>query len=370
MNSNQALLALGDGSVFYGTRIGAKGSVNGELIFNTSMTGYQEILTDPSYAKQIVLFTYPHIGNTGTNLEDIESRSVWASGLVIRDLPLMTSSWRNELILEDYLKKRNIVGISNIDTRQLARIIRTKGSQSCSIISGKDISEKKAIHLANDFHGIGGTDLAREVTTASSYSFRDVFPQEHEGVMKFKVVAYDFGIKTNILRILQSKGCDVTVVPATMSTEEVLSLSPDGIFLSNGPGDPEPCVYAVKAIKELIEEKLPIFGICLGHQLLGLSLGAKTVKMKYGHHGSNHPVKNLETGLVAITSQNHGFTLSDDLLPPDLIVTHRSLFDNSIQGIKHSKLPLFGFQGHPEASPGPRDLNVFFNQFIELMEKR
>ena len=370
MNGNKAILALEDGTIFFGKGIGVRGSVNGELIFNTSMTGYQEILTDPSYNKQIILFNYPHIGNTGTNSDDIESASTWASGLVIRDLPIITSSWRNELTFDEFLKKRNMVGICGIDTRELTKIIRSNGAQSCSIVSEEEISKERALNLAKDFGGIHRKDLVKEVSTKSSYKFNDLLPKSKDNLIKFKVVAYDFGIKTNILRILQSKGCDITVVPAETSAKEVLSFKPDGIFLSNGPGDPEPCIYAIESIKQLIETRIPIFGICLGHQLLGLSLGAKTVKMKFGHHGANHPVKDLETGLVVITSQNHGFTIDNDNLPNHIVVTHRSLFDNSIQGIRHKEKPIFSFQGHPEASPGPHDLKNIFNQFIELMESK
>jgi len=367
MNREKAILALEDGTIFYGQSIGAKGLTHGELIFNTSMTGYQEILTDPSYAEQVVLFTYPHIGNTGTNSIDYESNSIWASGLVIRDLPLKTSSWRNECDLDEYLRDHNIIGISNIDTRKLTKIIRSGGSQSCAISSEKDFLEERVIAHAKEFKGISGKDLVKKVTTNLVYDFNDKSPREVAADRSFKVVAYDYGIKTNILRILQAKGCDVTVVPAKTSSEEVLNSKPDGIFLSNGPGDPEPCDYAIKSIKELATKDLPIFGICLGHQLLGLAQGARTIKMKYGHHGANHPVKDLETGLVVITSQNHGFTIDEDSLPENLTITHRSLFDNSIQGIKHKEKPFYSFQGHPEASPGPRDIHNLFDKFIEYM---
>ena len=370
MNQNKALLALEDGSVFYGKGIGVKGAINGELIFNTSMTGYQEVLTDPSYTNQVIMFTYPHIGNTGTNKEDKESESVWASGLVIRDLPLITSSWRNEMSLQSYLETNEIVAISDVDTRQLTKILRKKGAQSCSIFSDIDISDKEAIQFAKEFKGMSGKDLAKEVTTSSVYSFENDSLDITLNDYKYKVVAYDFGVKKNILRILSAKGCEVIVVPASTSHEEVLSMSPDGVFLSNGPGDPEPCTYAIESIKSLIKSKIPIFGICLGHQLLGLALGAKTKKMKFGHHGSNHPVQELSSGIVSITSQNHGFTLDDSSLPKEVKVTHRSLFDGSIQGIEYQNSPAFSFQGHPEACPGPKDLNGLFEKFIQEMEIR
>ena len=369
-----ALLVLEDGSVFKGTSIGADGVSVGEVVFNTSMTGYQEILTDPSYAEQIVTLTYPHIGNTGTNAEDVESEQVWAKGLIIRDLPLITSNFRNEMSLSDYLKQQNVIGIANIDTRRLTRILRDKGAQAGCIITGDNLNENIAIKTAQDFPGLKGMDLAKVVTTNQAFEWTDGVWELGEGYAKnpsnlpFHVVAYDFGAKRNILRMLVDRGCKLTVVPAKTTAEEVLALKPDGVFLSNGPGDPEPCDYAIKAIQTLLSKNLPIFGICLGHQLLALASGAKTLKMKFGHHGSNHPVKDLTRDRVMITSQNHGFAVDENSMPEHLDVTHVSLFDKSIQGIHRNDKPAFGFQGHPEASPGPHDAAPLFDHFIELMK--
>ena len=369
MSFDKAVLALADGTTFFGKSIGFLGETNGEVVFNTSMTGYQEILTDPSYAKQIVTLTYPHIGNTGVNSEDVESDKVWVSGLVIKDLPAFASNWRKETDLKDYLIAKETVAISDIDTRKLTSRIRKEGAQSAAIIAGKNISEQKAISLAQKFSGLKGLDLAKEVTTKKPYSWGEGEQRQGESRKVFKVVALDFGIKKNILRILFQKGCDVTILPAKTTYKEITKLNPDGVFLSNGPGDPEPCDYAIETIKRLIERKIPIFGICLGHQLLSLALGGKTEKMKFGHHGANHPVKNLTNDEVFITSQNHGFTVKESSLPKDIVVTHRSLFDGTIQGIKHKELPFFSFQGHPEASPGPHDIKLFFEQFLENMRK-
>jgi carbamoyl-phosphate synthase small subunit len=365
-----ALLALADGSVFHGVAIGALGQATGEVVFNTSMTGYQEILTDPSYAQQMVTLTYPHIGNTGVNKEDEESNNVWANGLIIRDLPLIHSNWRSEQSLEDYLKENNIVAIAELDTRALTRILRDKGAQNGCLVAGDDINEEQAIEAAKGFPGLKGMDLAKEVTCKESVpwtepTWRSEAPEEKP----FKVVAYDFGVKRNILRMLVDRGCDLTVVPAQTPAEDVLAMNPDGVFLSNGPGDPEPCTYAIEAIQTVLENKIPTFGICLGHQLLALASGAKTLKMKFGHHGANHPVKNLKEGTVLITSQNHGFAIDEDGLPEHLSVTHRSLFDDSIQGVERTDVPAFGFQGHPEASPGPHDAAPLFDHFIDLIKQ-
>jgi len=368
MNPTKAILALADGTIFHGSSIGAEGETIGEIVFNTAMTGYQEILTDPSYKSQIVTLTYPHIGNTGTNSEDSESDSIFCSGLVIRDYPYESSNWRNKIELKDFLIKHNTLGIADIDTRRLTRIIREKGSQSSAIISGSDLDESYAIKLANTFGGLSGVDLAKEVTCKDPYSWREGTWLKAEVENNYKVVALDFGIKKNILRILSDLGCRLEVVPAKTDYKEILALNPDGIFLSNGPGDPEPCNYAISTIKELANLKLPIFGICLGHQLLSLAFGAETEKMKFGHHGANHPVQDLSTLKVAVTSQNHCFTVSENNFPNDLVVTHRSLFDGTIQGIQHNDLPAFSFQGHPEASPGPHDLVNLFEKFIKLME--
>lgn len=377
--TKSALLVLEDGTVFSGTAIGATGMTVGEVVFNTSMTGYQEILTDPSYARQIVTLTYPHIGNTGTNDEDKESDSVHACGLIIRDLPLIASNFRNQQSLADHLKANNIVGIADIDTRKLTRILREKGAQAgCIVVSekGKDLDEAKALAAAKAFPGLKGMDLAKEVTTKSPYQWRNGswrlvggLPQDTPTeALKFKVVAFDYGVKRNILRMLVDRGCDVTVVPATTSAEDVLAMEPDGVFLSNGPGDPEPCDYAIRAIQTILKTDIPVFGICLGHQLLALASGAKTLKMKFGHHGANHPVSNIEQGNVMITSQNHGFAADEASLPSNIKVTHKSLFDGSLQGIHLTDKPAFSFQGHPEASPGPHDAAPLFNHFIELIE--
>jgi len=373
--SKSALLVLEDGSIFRGTSIGALGHSVGEVVFNTSMTGYQEILTDPSYARQIVTLTYPHIGNTGTNSEDQESDQIHACGLVIRDLPLLTSSFRNEKALDVYLSDAGVVGIANIDTRRLTRILSSKGAQSGCIMAG-DVDDAKALELAKSFSGLKGMDLAKEVTTKESYSFAKKTWSLEGGSpsdtptkdLPHHVVAYDFGIKDNIMRMLVDRGCRLTVVPAQTSAEEVLALKPDGIFLSNGPGDPAPCSYAIEAIQEFLTTETPIFGICLGHQLLALASGAKTVKMKFGHHGANHPVQDLATSRVMITAQNHGFAADEATLPANVKATHKSLFDGSLQGLHLTDKPAFGFQGHPEASPGPHDAAPLFNHFIDLIE--
>ncbi len=373
-----AILALEDGSIFRGVAIGAHGHSVGEVVFNTAMTGYQEILTDPSYARQIVTLTYPHIGNTGVNSEDEEAAEIWSAGLVIRDLPLMASSFRSEQSLSDYLRERNIVGIAEIDTRRLTRILRDKGAQGGCLLAGDALGsddEAKALELARGFGGLKGMDLAKEVTTAERYEWREGSWALGEGHKVFgdeqlphHVVAYDFGVKRNILRMLADRGCRLTVVPATTPAADVLAMKPDGVFLSNGPGDPEPCDYAIAAIKEIVAAGLPVFGICLGHQLLSLASGAKTVKMKFGHHGANHPVQDLASKVVHITSQNHGFAVDEDSLPATLTVTHKSLFDGSLQGVERSDAPAFGFQGHPEASPGPHDIAPLFDHFIELIQ--
>jgi carbamoyl-phosphate synthase small subunit len=371
-----ALLVLADGSVFRGTAIGAEGLSVGEVVFNTAITGYQEILTDPSYAQQIVTLTYPHIGNTGTNAEDEECDRIWASGLVIRDLPLLASNFRNQQSLSDYLKARNVIGIADIDTRRLTRILRDKGAQNGCLMAGDNLDEAKALAAAKAFGGLKGLDLAKEVTVDKPYSWNEsswTLGKGHTaltGDKPFKVVAYDYGVKRNILRMLADRGCDLTVVPAKTSAAEVLAMNPDGVFLSNGPGDPEPCTYAIEAIKTILETDIPVFGICLGHQLLALASGAKTVKMKFGHHGGNHPVQELETRRVMITAQNHGFAVEESSLPANLKATHKSLFDGSLQGIHRTDKPAFSFQGHPEASPGPHDAAPLFDHFIELMQAR
>jgi len=367
-----ALLALEDGSVFRGASIGVEGQSVGEVVFNTAMTGYQEILTDPSYAGQIVTLTYPHIGNTGTNEEDAESDRVWAAGLVIRDLPIAASNWRSEMTLSQYLTVQRVVAIAEIDTRRLTRLIRTKGALSGCIVAGRSIDERAAIAAARSFPGLKGADLAAEVTCANAHQWQGGSWKLGEGYrmptdQRFRVVAYDFGVKRNILRLLADRGCSVTVVPAKTTAAHVLDLKPDGVFLSNGPGDPQPCDYAIRAIAELVETGVPTFGICLGHQLLGLASGADTVKMAHGHHGANHPVKDLRDGRVIITSQNHGFAVDQRSLPNCLEATHVSLFDGSLQGIHRTDRPAFGFQGHPEASPGPKDCEYLFDHFIELM---
>lgn len=371
--STPAILALQDGTFFHGTSLGADGQTIGEVVFNTAMTGYQEILTDPSYCRQIVTLTYPHIGNTGTNSEDMESPKIHASGLIIRDSSMITSSWRSERSFADFLKQGNLVAIGDIDTRKLTRIIREKGAQSGCIMTGKQAVETAIAH-AKKFPGISGMDLAKFVTCPETYQWCHGTTFGHKPrimsrrIAPYHVVAYDFGVKRNILRLLSDLDCRLTVVPATTSAEDALALSPDGIFLSNGPGDPEPCDYAIAAIKEFLDIGIPVFGICLGHQLLGLACGAKTKKMKFGHHGANHPVQDLESGQVMITSQNHGFAVDEESLPDDVIATHQSLFDNTLQGLSHKDKPAFGFQGHPEASPGPHDLLPIFDRFIRDME--
>jgi carbamoyl-phosphate synthase small subunit len=372
--NREAVLALADGTIFRGTAIGAEGQSIGEVVFNTALTGYQEILTDPSYAHQIVTLTYPHIGNVGVNPEDQESDQIWAAGLVIRDLPLLVSNFRSEQSLDQYLAERGIVGIADIDTRKLTRILRETGSQSGCIIVG-EIDEQKAVKAAKQFPGLKGMDLAKQVTTTEAYQWQQKSWQlghayEQQTDFKFKVVAYDFGVKQNILRMLVDRGCDLTVVPAQTPASEVLAMNPDGVFLSNGPGDPEPCDYAIEAITELLKTDIPLFGICLGHQLLALASGAKTAKMKFGHHGANHPVEDIANKTVMITSQNHGFAVKEEGLPSCLEATHRSLFDASLQGIHRTDKPAFSFQGHPEASPGPHDAAPLFDHFIELMEAR
>ena len=372
----KAILVLADGSVFRGTAIGAEGLSVGEVVFNTAITGYQEILTDPSYAQQIVTLTYPHIGNTGTNSEDEECERIWATGLVIRDLPLLASNFRNQESLSDYLKARNVIGIADIDTRRLTRILRDKGAQNGCLMAGDDLDETKALAAAKAFGGLKGLDLAKEVTVSESYSWNEsswTLGEGHKalnGAKKFKVVAYDYGVKRNILRMLADRGCDLTVVPAKTTAAEVLALNPDGVFLSNGPGDPEPCTYAIEAIKSILETDIPVFGICLGHQLLALASGAKTIKMKFGHHGGNHPVQDLESKRVMITAQNHGFAVEETSLPANLKATHKSLFDGSLQGIHRTDKAAFSFQGHPEASPGPHEADTLFDHFIELMQAR
>lgn len=373
-----AILALADGSIFRGEAIGADGQTVGEVVFNTAMTGYQEILTDPSYAQQIVTLTYPHIGNTGTTPEDAESDRVWSAGLVIRDLPLVASNWRNTMSLSDYLKTNNVVAIAGIDTRRLTRILREKGAQNGCIMAGDNISEEAAIAAAQGFPGLKGMDLAKVVSTKEKYEWRstvwDLKTDSHATLeaseLPYHVVAYDYGVKLNILRMLVERGCRVTVVPAQTPAADVLALKPDGVFLSNGPGDPEPCDYAIKAIKEVLETEIPVFGICLGHQLLALASGAKTLKMGHGHHGANHPVQDLDTGVVMITSQNHGFAVDEATLPANVRAIHKSLFDGTLQGIERTDKSAFSFQGHPEASPGPNDVAPLFDRFINEMAKR
>ena len=370
-----ALLALADGSIFRGISIGAEGETVGEVVFNTAITGYQEILTDASYAQQIVTLTYPHVGNTGCNATDEESDRIQAAGLIIRDLPRRASNWRSTEPLDAYLRRQNIVAISDIDTRRLTRILRDKGAQNGCILAGNDIAEVDAIAKAQTFPGLKGMDLAKVVSVREAYRF-DVGTfdldrtQFRRTTARFRVVAYDFGIKRNILRMLVDRGCDVTVVPAQTSASSAMSNKPDGIFLSNGPGDPEPCDYAISAAREFIKRQIPLFGICLGHQILGLATGAKTLKMKFGHHGANHPVIDLATGRVMISSQNHGFAVDESTLPANVKVTHRSLFDGSNQGIRLRDAPAFSFQGHPEASPGPQDVAGLFDEFIRMMEAR
>ena len=372
-----AILALADGSIFKGESIGIDGQTVGEVVFNTAMTGYQEILTDPSYAQQMVALTYPHIGNSGTTSEDAESDRVWVAGLIIRDLPLISSNWRDQQPLGEYLKANKVVAIAEIDTRRLTRILREKGALSGCILTGDDATEEKALELAQGFAGIQGKDLACQVTTAEVYEWRsgpwslqtDSHPEVPAAKLPYHVVAYDFGVKRNILRLLVARGCRVTVVPAQTPASEVLALNPDGVFLSNGPGDPAPCSYAIAAIQQILETDTPVFGICLGHQLLALASGANTQKLSSGHHGANHPVQDLASQRVMITSQNHGFAVAEDSLPANLKITHRSLFDGTVQGVERTDKVAFGFQGHPEASPGPNDINSLFDRFVAAMAK-
>ncbi|MGQ7262550.1 glutamine-hydrolyzing carbamoyl-phosphate synthase small subunit [Vreelandella sp. V005] len=379
--SKPAILALEDGSVFHGIAIGAEGVTSGEVVFNTAMTGYQEILTDPSYTRQIVTLTYPHIGNTGINPEDIESASIAAAGLVIRDLPLMASSFRSRQSLSDYLKSQNVLGIADIDTRRLTRILRDKGAQNGAILAGAeaegDDAVERALEAAKAFPGLKGMDLAKEVSCKEAYEWTEGewtldegYADTAQSERPYHVVAYDYGVKFNILRMLAARGCRLTVVPAQTPAAEVLAMKPDGVFLANGPGDPEPCDYAIKAIQDVLETDIPVFGICLGHQLLALAAGGKTVKMGHGHHGANHPVQDLDTGTVMITSQNHGFAADEATLPANVRATHRSLFDGTLQGIELTDRPAFSFQGHPEASPGPRDVAPLFDRFVAMMQAR
>ena len=376
MTSSPAVLALADGTIFRGQSIGAKGNTTGEVVFNTALTGYQEILTDPSYARQIVTLTYPHIGNTGATPEDLESPQIFAAGLVIRDLPPRSSSWRAVDSLSEFLERGRLVAIAGIDTRKLTRILREKGAQAGCIMTGEKVDAAAAVKAARMFPGLKGMDLAKVVSVKRPYQWNDGNLWQESARppirshQRLHVVAYDFGIKRNILRLLAEHGCRMTVVPAQTTAREVLELAPDGVFLSNGPGDPEPCEYAIEATRELLTTDLPIFGICLGHQLLGLAAGAKTVKMKFGHHGANHPVQDLDSGRVLITSQNHGFAVDESTLPPEVKPTHRSLFDGSLQGLAYKDRAAFSFQGHPEASPGPHDLRPLFERFNRLMLRR
>jgi carbamoyl-phosphate synthase small subunit len=370
-----AVLALSDGSIFKGQSIGAAGNTTGEVVFNTAITGYQEILTDPSYARQIVTLTYPHIGNTGATPEDMESAQIYASGLVVRDLSMIASSWRAAEPLGELLKRGRLVAIAGIDTRRLTRLLREKGAQAGCIMTGERMDEAAAVRAARAFPGLKGMDLAKVVSTRQAYQWNDgSIGRESAATLRapqrLHVIAYDFGIKRNILRLLADQGCRLTVVPATTNAADVMAMNPDGVFLSNGPGDPEPCDYAIQAIAELLTTDVPVFGICLGHQLLALASGAKTVKMKFGHHGANHPVQELASGRVIITSQNHGFAVDESTLPENLAATHRSLFDGSLQGVARTDRPAFSFQGHPEASPGPHDLRPLFEAFIQLMVRR
>ena len=371
-----AVLALADGSIFRGQSIGAPSNITGEVVFNTALTGYQEILTDPSYARQIVTLTYPHVGNTGTTAEDLESAQIYAAGLVIRDLPVRASSWRMVEPLSEFLAQGKLVAIAGIDTRRLTRLLREKGAQSGCIVTGEQIDEQAAVKLAGKFPGLKGMDLAKVVSTKRPYqwnegnTWQDTGRQIIRAHQRLHVVAYDFGIKRNILRLLSEFGCRMTVVPAQTTAREVLQLRPDGVFLSNGPGDPEPCDYAIRATRELLAAAMPLFGICLGHQIMGLAAGARTIKMKFGHHGANHPVQDLETGRVMITSQNHGFAVDESTLPANVKATHRSLFDGSLQGLAFKDAPAFSFQGHPEASPGPHDVKALFERFNQLMLRR
>ena len=367
-----AILVLEDGTVFEGDSVGAPGLSVGEVVFNTAMTGYQEMLTDPSYARQMITLTYPHIGNTGTTEQDNEASQVWAAGLIVRDVPRRPSSWRNQRSLPDWLQQRGVVAIAGIDTRKLTRILRERGAQNGALMAGPGLDVDKALEAARKFPGLKGMDLAKVVSTDKPYAWREGQLDLDQGQFvqaepKFKVVAYDFGVKTNILRMLAERGCDLTVVPAQTPAAEVLAMNPDGVFLSNGPGDPEPCDYAIEAIRTFLEKKIPTFGICLGHQLLGLASGANTMKMGHGHHGANHPVQDIDSGRVMITSQNHGFAIDEATLPPGLRVTHRSLFDQTIQGVERTDAPAFSFQGHPEASPGPHDVAPLFDRFIAMM---
>ena len=373
--SKAAILALEDGTIFRGSAIGADGDTVGEIVFNTAMTGYQEILTDPSYARQIVTLTYPHIGNTGITAEDEESGAIHAAGLVIRDLPLVASSWRSEQNLSDYLSANGCVAIADIDTRKLTRILRDKGAQGACIVAGDDPDPERALARARGFEGLVGMDLAREVTTGQPYNWDEGTWQwgdqrKPAPTVHFSVVALDFGIKRNILRMLVDRGCSLTVLPAQSDIEAVCAHNPDGIFLSNGPGDPEPCDYAIELARAAMERGIPLFGICLGHQIMALASGARTEKMKFGHHGANHPVQKLDDGTVMVTSQNHGFTVSEQGLPDNLTVTHRSLFDGTLQGIARRDVPAYSFQGHPEASPGPQDADQLFDPFIRAMRDR
>jgi len=373
------VLALADGTIFRGRSIGATGKTSGEVVFNTALTGYQEILSDPSYSRQIVTLTYPHIGNVGTNAEDMESARAFAAGLVVRDLPPLASNWRMQETLPQFLARQNVVAIADIDTRKLTRVLREGGAQSGCIVSGAPGTalaelEREALAGARAFPGLKGMDLAKVVSTASRYVWNSPSsfdpPPPRADHQPFRVVAYDFGVKYNILRLLIDAGCEVTVVPAQTSAAEVLALAPEGVFLSNGPGDPEPCDYAIAAIREFLERNVPLFGICLGHQLLGLASGARTVKMKFGHHGANHPVQDLQSGRVLITSQNHGFAIDEASLPEHLIATHRSLFDGTLQGVARTDCDAFSFQGHPEASPGPHDVKYLFDRFTAILQRR
>ena len=373
--SDPAVLALSDGTVFHGRSIGVTGFGIGEVVFNTAITGYQEILTDPSYAQQIVTLTYPHIGNTGINAQDFESRRAFASGLVVRDASVAVSNWRSSSSLGDFLHEQGVVAIAEIDTRKLTRLLRAHGAQSACIMAGPAADDEQALAAARSFPGLNGADLARVVSTDVAYGWREgsweLASNAHRvmDASRFRVVAYDFGVKHNILRLLVDRGCEVEVVPATTSASDVLARKPDGVFLSNGPGDPEACTYAIAAISALLAARIPVFGICLGHQLLALACGARTLKMKFGHHGANHPVKDLDSGRVFITSQNHGFAVDEASLPASLRATHRSLFDGSLQGFAHRELPAFSFQGHPEASPGPQDVQPLFDHFVTLIER-
>jgi len=370
------VLALADGTIFRGQSIGAKGNTTGEVVFNTALTGYQEILTDPSYARQIVTLTVPHIGNTGTTPEDLEAAQIYPAGLVIRDMPILASNWRSNESLSEFLERGRVVAIAGVDTRKLTRVLREKGAQAGCIMTGEQVDEAAAVKLARKFPGLKGMDLAKVVTAKRSFQWNEgsVWPENPRvpirSHQRMHVAAYDFGIKRNILRVLADFGCRVTVVPAQTSAEEVIALNPDGVFLSNGPGDPEPCDYAINATRKLLDTDLPVFGICLGHQILGLATGARTLKMKFGHHGANHPVQDLDSGRVFITSQNHGFAVDESTLPPNVRATHRSLFDGTLQGIALKDRAAFGFQGHPEASPGPHDLKPLFERFNHLMLRR